>query len=159
MDKRCLKSSIDFLFPRNGFAGNVKCVPKLLVKSSFPSKIKPEKIKLLSEVDVELDKEYSFICSLVETEDWLSNKMIIANVIFDEAGFPSCRNALSKLPTKESHYVGKSKKEATTILMTPARILTNKNYDILDFQSQNSKRRLKDDDYYAIIYEWIKKKT
>ena len=85
--------------------------------------------------------------------------MTIANVIFDLAGFPSCGSTDNKLPTKDSHYVGKSKKEASTILMTPARILTNKNYDILDFQSQNSKRRLRDDDYYAIIYEWIKKKT
>ena len=150
---------MDFLFPRNSFSGDMKCIPKLLVKSSFPSKIRPEKIELITGADVSVDGEYSFICSLVEMEDWLSNKMMIANVIFDKADFPSCRESSSKLPTKESHYLGQDKKETSLILMTAARILTNKHYDILDFQSQNLKKKLKSDDYYAIIYEWIKKKT
>ena len=158
MDKRCLKKTIDFLLPPKGFANNIRCIPKLLVKSSHPSKIKPEKTKLAPHLSkAELDNKFSFVCSLIEIEDWLYNRMIVANALFDVADFSSCRNPLSKLPTKETRYIGKDEKEAATILMTPARILTNKHYDVLDFQTQNLKKQLKRDDYYAIIYKWMKK--
>jgi len=159
MDKGCLKKSRDFLFPEKGIATNKRCVPKLLIKSSYPSEIRSDKIKLATGLSVDVDQKYSFICSLIEVEDWLSNKMEVANCLFDVADFSSCRNPLSNLPTKETRYVGKRKNDAATVLMTPARILTNKEYDILDFQAQNLKRQLKRDDYYGIIYKWIKKKT
>jgi len=158
MDKRCLKKTIDFLFPPEGFANGARCTPKLLVKSSHPSKIRPEKTKLAPHLSKdELDNKFSFVCSLIEIEDWLSNKIMVANALFDVADFSSCRSPLSKLPTKNTRYVGKDKKEAGVMLMTPARILTNKHYDILDFQAQNLKKQLKRDDYYAIIYKWMKK--
>lgn len=156
MDTKCIKSSIDFLFPRSKFNVGMKCVPLLLVRGSYPSKIKKDKIKLAGK-DVDPDKEYNFICSLVLLEDWLASKSLMARCIFDAADFGSCADPLSKLPTKQKFYCGSDKSKAVTILMTPARILSNNHVDVLDFQAQNAKRKLKSAEYYGIIHKWLKK--
>tara|TARA_B100000676_G_scaffold114691_1_gene114218 strand:- start:42330 stop:42812 length:483 start_codon:yes stop_codon:yes gene_type:complete len=159
MDKQCLNSSIDFLFPRDKFSTKMKCTPLVLVKGSFPSYIKEEKKKLVpsSSFSESENKKYNFICSIVELQDWLSGKTLVAHCLFDEENFRSCNNLESKLPTKQTFHIKKNKKEASTFLMTPARILTNNHIDILDFQKQNSSKRLSHNEYYGIIYKWLKK--
>jgi len=156
MDVKCIKSSIDFLFPRPKFTAGLKCTPLVLVKGSFPSKIKKDKIKLAGK-EVNPDQEYNFVCSLVQLEGWLSTKTLVANCIFDTPGFGSCANPLSKLPTKQNFYCKEDKIKAAQALMTPARILANKHLDILDFQTQNKRKKLKGDEYYGIIHTWLKK--
>ena len=159
MDSRCIKKSIDFLFPQSKFSEGFKCTPIILVKGSCPSRIKKDKIKL-EDINPEASNEkYNFVCSLVQVEDWLSSKTIIANCMLDVEDFDSCAKPDSKLPTKQTFYCRNDKNKATTAIMTPARILEGKNLDVLDFQQQNKKKNLKPDEYYGIIHKWLKQKT
>ena len=156
MDPRCIKSSIDFLFPQSKFDSGMNCTPLILVKGSSPSRIKKNRINLVKE-EVDETQEFNFVCSLVELEDWLSSKTLITNCIFDTGKFNSCKNLDSKLPTKQTFYCKRDKFKAATALTTPHRILESKHLDVLDFQAQNSKRKLKPDEYYGIIHKWLKK--
>ena len=151
MDVKCIKKTIDFLFPTNNRLYDMRCTPVLLVKSTFPSRIK--KNKITSEVkDLDLSQEYSFVSSLVRFENWLASRIEVAHCIFDVADLSSCENPTKRLPIKHTHTCSK-KLHAPTILLTPARLLSNKHLDVLDLSSC---KKLKSDEYRAIIYEWLK---
>ena len=151
MDAKCIKKTTDFLFPPNNRLYDMRCIPVMLVKSTYPSKIKKDKItdefKGLS-----LTQEYSFVSSLVRFENWLASKIEVAHCIFDVDDFSSCVNPSSHFPVKHTHTCNK-KNPPGEALLTPARLLTNKHLDILDLSNC---KRIKSDDYRAIIYEWLK---
>ena len=151
MDVKCIKKTIDFLFPINNRLYDMRCTPLLLVKSTFPSRIKKNKITPEWK-GLDTTQEYSFACSLVKFENWLASRIEVAHCLFDVADFSSCQNTNSRLPIKHTRTCGK-KDHAPTILLTPARILANKHLEILDLSSC---KKLKSDDYRAIIYEWLK---
>ena len=131
----------------------MECTPRILIKSTYPSLIKKNKITPeLKHLDT--SQEYSFVSSLVRFENWLSSRIEVAHCIFDVADFSSCETSTTKLPVKHTQYCNKSKELTATILMTPARILMNGHYDVLSFE--NSKKKLKSDDYRGIIYEWLR---
>ena len=153
MDVKCIKKTIDFLFPDNNRLYEMRCTPRILIKSTFPSRIKKDKITPeFKHLDV--SREYSFICSLVRFESWLSSKTDVAHCLFDVADFSSCEDPNNKLPIQHTQFCNKNNELTATVLMTPARLLKDRHLDVLSFE--NHKRKLKSDEYRAIIYEWLK---